>query len=82
MRVQSIDLVRGVIIVVMALDHVRDFFGDLAARPTDLSRATAVLFFTRWITNICAPVLLLDLLIFGLGQRRGTSRRCADRLSR
>jgi uncharacterized membrane protein len=59
MRVQSIDLVRGIIIVIMALDHVHDFFGDLTARPTDLARTTAALFFTRWITNICAPVFFL-----------------------
>jgi uncharacterized membrane protein len=59
MRIQSIDLVRGLIIIVMALDHVHDFFGDLAARPTDLARTTAALFFTRWITNICAPVFFL-----------------------
>jgi uncharacterized membrane protein len=59
MRIQSIDLVRGVIIILMALDHVHDFFGDLVARPTDLARTTAALFFTRWITNICAPVFCL-----------------------
>ena len=59
MRIQSIDLVRGVIIIIMALDHVHDFFGDLTARPTDLARTTAALFFTRWITNICAPVFFL-----------------------
>jgi uncharacterized membrane protein len=59
MRIQSIDLVRGLIIIVMALDHVHDFFGDLAVRPTDLARTTAALFLTRWITNICAPVFFL-----------------------
>lgn len=58
-RIQSIDVVRGLIIVLMALDHVRDFFGDTGARPTDLSTTTAALFFTRWVTNICAPVFFL-----------------------
>jgi len=58
-RIDSIDVVRGIIIVIMALDHVRDFFGDFAARPTDLSTTTAALFFTRWITHICAPVFFL-----------------------
>jgi uncharacterized membrane protein len=58
-RIESIDVVRGLIILIMALDHVRDFFGDVAARPTDLSTTTAALFFTRWITNICAPVFFL-----------------------
>ena len=58
-RIESIDLVRGLIIIVMALDHVRDFFGDPGARPTDVATATAALFFTRWITHICAPVFFL-----------------------
>ncbi len=58
-RIEPIDVVRGLIIVIMALDHSRDFFGDLAARPTDLSTTTTALFFTRWVTHICAPVFFL-----------------------
>ncbi|HEY3785261.1 MAG TPA: hypothetical protein VGL55_08285 [Steroidobacteraceae bacterium] len=58
-RIESIDLVRGLIIVMMALDHARDFFGDFSANPTDLTTTTAALFFTRWITHICAPVFFL-----------------------
>lgn len=50
---------RGLIIVIMALDHSRDFFGNFAARPTDLSTTTLALFFTRWVTHICAPVFFL-----------------------
>ena len=59
LRLQSIDIVRGVIMVLMALDHVRDFFGIPGVSPTDLTQATMALFFTRWITNICAPVFFL-----------------------
>lgn len=58
-RIESIDLLRGLIIILMALDHVHDFFGDLGASPTNLSTTTAALFFTRWITHICAPVFFL-----------------------
>ena len=58
-RIESVDVVRGVIMIVMALDHVRDFFGVPGVSPTDPARAGAALFFTRWITNICAPVFFL-----------------------
>jgi uncharacterized membrane protein len=58
-RIESVDLVRGAIMILMALDHVRDFFGVPGISPTDPARASAALFFTRWITNICAPVFFL-----------------------
>ena len=58
-RLDSVDVVRGVIIILMALDHSRDFFGDLAADPTNLGTTTSPLFFTRWITHFCAPAFFL-----------------------
>jgi uncharacterized membrane protein len=58
-RVNAIDVLRGLVMIVMALDHTRDFFGATAISPTDLARTTAPLFFTRWITHICAPVFFL-----------------------
>jgi uncharacterized membrane protein len=58
-RIEAVDLVRGLIIILMALDHTRDFFGDLASQPTNLETTTTALFFTRWITHICAPVFFL-----------------------
>jgi uncharacterized membrane protein len=58
-RIESVDLLRGVIMILMALDHVHEFFGNIGVSPTDLSVTTAPLFFTRWITHICAPVFFL-----------------------
>jgi uncharacterized membrane protein len=57
-RIQSLDALRGAIIIIMALDHVRDYTSVAAMSflPTDLTRTTATLFFTRWITHFCAPV--------------------------
>jgi uncharacterized membrane protein len=45
-RLDSIDIVRGIIMILMALDHVRDFFGVPSISPTDVTRATAALFLT------------------------------------
>lgn len=60
-RIKSIDTVRGLIMVIMALDHVRDFFhiSAFTADPLDPAATSGVLFFTRWITHFCAPSFML-----------------------
>ena len=50
-RIASVDIVRGAVMVLMALDHVRDYVTDARIRPEDLSRASVALFATRWITR-------------------------------
>jgi uncharacterized membrane protein len=58
-RLEAVDLLRGLVMVIMALDHVRDFFGNqLLQDPTNLKTTTPELFFTRWITHFCAPTFI------------------------
>ncbi len=56
-RVISIDIARGLVMVIMALDHTRDLLhvDSLTQDPTNLTTTTPLLFFTRWITHLCAP---------------------------
>ena len=78
-RLESIDLLRGLIMIVMALDHTRDFFGIPGQNPTNLASASAALFLTRWITYYCAPVFFL---LTGTGAYLSLRRRTPGELSR
>ena len=81
-RVTSIDLLRGLVMILMALDHVRMYFGygTWYAEPTDLATTTPPLFFTRWITHFCAPVFVF--LAGASASIAGTKRESAKGLSR
>lgn len=79
-RINSIDVYRGIIMIVMALDHVRDYFykviidnaSTVAAGPTDLATTTPQLFITRWVTHFCAPafIFLAGTSAYLLGQKK------------
>ena len=71
-RVVSVDVVRGAVMVFMALDHVRDYVTNLRFQPENLERGTAALFATRWITHFCAPAFfLLAGVGIGIALQRG-----------
>lgn len=75
-RIATIDIIRGIVMIIMALDHTRDFYhADVALfDPTDLSKTNPVLFFTRWITHFCAPtfVFLSGMSAYISRQRKST----------
>jgi uncharacterized membrane protein len=76
-RIVSIDILRGLVMAIMALDHTRDFFGTSGFNPRDVMEPT--LFLTRWVTHLCAPtfIFLAGLSAFLYGRGRST-----DELSR
>jgi uncharacterized membrane protein len=78
-RLESIDVVRGVIMIFMALDHTRDFFGNSGINPTNPATTTIPLFFTRWITHFCAPTFFL---LTGTGAYLARRRKSTSELSR
>ena len=59
-RIDSIDLLRGLVMIIMALDHTRDFFHreGMTGDPLNLATTTPFLYFTRWITHLCAPIFV------------------------
>jgi uncharacterized membrane protein len=74
-RLECVDLLRGAVMVLMALDHTRDFLTSFAFPPESLSKTTAALFFTRFVTHFCAPVFFLLAGTSGaLARAQGKSR--------
>lgn len=76
-RILSIDIVRGLVMIIMALDHARDLLHSqsLTGNPTDLATTSPALFFSRWITHLCAPtfVFLSGLSVYLSSKRKSVS---------
>ncbi len=76
-RIDSIDILRGLAMVVMALDHVRDYFhaAAISGDPLDLATTTPLLFMTRWVTHFCAPLFVFlsgtSIYLQGLRKSKG-----------
>ncbi len=81
-RIESIDILRGLVMVIMALDHTREFFHHdalIGNDPLNFKTTWPFLFFTRWITHYCAPVFvfLSGVSVFLYGQRNKTKKQVA-----
>src|SRR3569833_32271 len=79
-RIESIDILRGLIMLIMAIDHVRDYFHPAIAAndPTSLATTTPFLFFTRFITHYCAPLFVF---LSGISAQLAAGRRTRKQLS-
>ena len=79
-RVRAVDVVRGLAMVIMALDHIREFWSPTPVRPEDVAHASVLLFFTRWVTHFCAPtfVFLAGASVF-LFQQKQAGRGAVSR---
>jgi uncharacterized membrane protein len=83
-RDDAVDWLRGLVMVVMVLDHARDFWFGITTKPLDLATTTPTLFLTRWLTHFCAPsfVLLAGAAAYLYGARRSVRERTRFLVSR
>ena len=70
-RLEAVDRLRGVVMILMALDHVRGYFANPFLDPTDLARTNVPLFLTRWVSHLCAPTFIF---LAGTGAYLAASR--------
>ncbi len=77
-RIESIDILRGLVMIIMAIDHVRDFFHAGHPEPTDLAITTPILFITRFATHFCAPAFVF---LSGISAYLAGTRRTENQLS-
>lgn len=77
-RIESIDILRGLIMLIMAIDHTRDYFHLGGPNPTDVDNTTVFLFFTRWITHFCAPLFVF---LSGVSANLAGTRRTKSQFS-
>jgi uncharacterized membrane protein len=78
-RIASIDIVRGLVMVLMALDHVRDFVCNIPFEPEDINQTWGFYFLVRWVTHLCAPAFFL---LAGAGAYLYGRRHSAGELQR
>ena len=80
MRYPAIDITRGILVIIMALDHTRDFWTALSFDPLDLTESSTLLFLTRWVTHICAPgfIFLTGLSAYLHGAKLATTKELAS----
>lgn len=85
-RIESLDLLKGLVMVIMALDHVRSYFhyDSFFFSPTDPENTNAAIFFTRWITHYCAPVFtfLAGISAYLVGRKKSKSELSSFLLKR
>jgi uncharacterized membrane protein len=74
-RIESIDVLRGLLMLLMAIDHTRDYFSKAAIDPADPVHSWPALFLTRWITHLCAPgfILLAGASVYLQRQRKSAA---------
>jgi len=75
-RILSVDMLRGLVMVIMALDHMRDYTTVYHFSPSDITQTTIPIFFTRWVTHFCAPVFMFVAGVgSGLGEINGKTKQ-------